>query len=132
MELTVSQEQGRVPVTVLNVKGNVDSTTYQEFQARAEQLIAEGTQNLLVNLREVPYMSSAGLRSLNTIYNKLRGNVSQSAVTQGVTAGTYKSPHFKLLAPSSRVLETLKMSGFDMFLDIQSDLATAVASFLNE
>ena len=129
MELTVSQEQGRVPVTVLHVKGNVDSTSYQDFQARAEQLVAEGTHDLLVDLHDVPYMSSAGLRSLNHIYNKLRGNVTQSAVTQGVTAGTYKSPHLKLLSPSKRVLETLKMSGFDMFLDIQSDLHTAVASF---
>jgi anti-anti-sigma factor len=130
MELTVSQEQGRVPVTVIHVKGNIDSTSYQAFQRRAEELIAEGNANLLVDLREVPYMSSAGLRALNQIYNLLRekGEDTQ-AVTKGVTAGTYKSPHFKLLAPSSRVKETLKMSGFDMFLDIKPNLQEAVASF---
>lgn len=129
MELTVSQEQGRVPVTVLHVQGNIDSATYLAFQTRAEQLIAEGAKDLLVDLRGVRYMSSAGLRSLNQIYNKLRGDVEQSAVTRGVADGTYKSPHFKLLSPTSRVLETLKVSGFDMFLDIQSNLAAAVASF---
>jgi anti-anti-sigma factor len=130
MELTVTQEQGRVPVAVMHVKGNIDSTSYQEFQTRAEQLISDGAKNLLVDLRQVPYMSSAGLRALNQIYNKLReGSEDKASVTKGVTAGTYKSPHLKLLSPSSRVLETLKMSGFDMFLEIHSNPANAVASF---
>jgi anti-anti-sigma factor len=130
MDLSVTQEQGRVPVTVIHVKGNIDSTSYQAFQARAEELIAAGNTNLLIDLRQVPYMSSAGLRALNQLYNKLREkDEDKSTVTKGVTAGTYKSPHLKLLAPTKRVNETLKMSGFDMFLDIKPDLADAVASF---
>lgn len=130
MELTVSQEQGRVPVTVMHLKGNLDSTSYLEFQTRAEQLIAQGTRNLLVDLHEVPYLSSAGLRALNQIYYKLReGTEDKETVTKGVNEGTYKSPHLKLLSPSARVLESLKMSGFDMFLDIYSNQKTAVSSF---
>ena len=101
MELTVSQEQGRVPVAVMHVKGNIDSTSYQEFQTCAEKLIAEGAKNLLIDLHDVPYMSSAGLRSLNQLYNKLReGSENKDAVSKGVTAGTYKSPHLKLLSPN--------------------------------
>src|SRR5262245_61530217 len=130
MELSATQEQGRVAVTVLNVQGNIDSTSYQEFQTYVEQLLANGTQNLAINLHEVPYMSSAGLRALNVIYNKLREtSEDHSTVTKGVTAGTYKSPHLKLVAPTSRVLETLKMSGFDMFLEILPNVKSAVASF---
>lgn len=130
MELGVSQQQGRVPVTVLHVKGNIDSNSYNLFQSFAEQLISEGTQNLLIDLSAVPYMSSAGLRALNQIYNKLReGSEDASSVSKGVTAGTYKSQHLKLLSPGTRVLESLKMSGFDMFLDIEPNLQDAVAAF---
>lgn len=130
MELAVTQEQGRVPVTVLHVKGNIDSTSYVEFQAYAENLLAQGTKDLLIDLHEVPYMSSAGLRAMNQIYNKLRASSeSPNSVSKGVAAGTYTSAHLKLLSPSARVLETLKMSGFDMFLDIQSNLGTAVSLF---
>jgi anti-anti-sigma factor len=130
MELAVSNQVGRVPVTVLHVKGNIDSNSYQLFQGYAEKLIDDGARNLLVDLAGVPYMSSAGLRALNHIYNKLReGSEDASSVSKGVTAGTYKSPHLKLLAPGSRVLESLKMSGFDMFLEIESNLKDAVASF---
>ncbi len=130
MELSLSQEQGQVPVTVLHVKGNIDSNSYGEFQSFAEKAVADGAKNLLIDLQQVPYVSSAGLRALNHIYNKLRATAEDSStVSKGVTAGTYKSAHLKLLAPSARVLETLKMSGFDMFLDIQSNLKNAVASF---
>lgn len=130
MELSVSQEQGRVPVTALHVKGNIDSTSYLEFQSYAEKLLADGAENLIIDLRGVPYMSSAGLRALNQIYNKLRAQSEDvSSVSKGVTAGTYKSPHLKLASPSQRVLETLKMSGFDMFLDISSNLKDALALF---
>lgn len=130
MELSVTQENGRVPVTVLHVKGNIDSTSYQEFQSRAEKLLADGAKDLLVDLREVPYLSSAGLRALNQIYNKLRSQTEDSgSISKGLTAGTYKSPHLKLLSPKARVMETLKMSGFDMFLDIAGNLKEAVALF---
>lgn len=130
MELSVTQEQGKVPVTVLHVNGNIDSTSYQEFQTYADNLLAQGTRDLLIDLTHVPYMSSAGLRSLNQIYNKLRTTTDSTAnVSKGVAAGTYSSAHLKLLSPGKRVLETLKMSGFDMFLDIQSNLKDAVARF---
>jgi hypothetical protein len=44
-------------------------------------------------------------------------------------AGTYKSSHLKLFRPPPTVLKVLQTSGFDMFLDIHSDLQKAVDSF---
>jgi len=130
MEIAVSQEQGRVPVTVMHVKGNVDSDSYLQFQSAVLDMVNNGAHNILLDLKDVPYMSSAGLRALNVIYNALREKDENSdQVSKGVTAGTYKSPHLKLLSPSKRVMETLKMSGFDMFLEIHSNLKNAIASF---
>ena len=129
MEITVSQEQGRVPVTVVHVRGNIDSTSYEQFQTRVNGLIQHGSTDMLLDLHDVPYMSSAGLRVLNLIYNQLNREQDPSTVSKGVSAGTYKAAHFKLLAPSARVKETLKMSGFDMFLDIHSNLKDALAAF---
>jgi anti-anti-sigma factor len=130
LDINVTTEQGRVPVTVLHVKGNIDSTTYEAFQREAMAQIHAGAHDIIVDLHHVPYMSSAGLRALTQIYNALREkSETQAEVTKGVSAGTYKSSHFKLAAPGHRVLETLKMSGFDMFLDIQPSLKQALASF---
>jgi hypothetical protein len=50
-------------------------------------------------------------------------------VREGLRKGTYHSAHLKLANPSKDVMSVLKMSGFDMFLEIHSDLEKAVASF---
>lgn len=130
MEITISQAENPKPVTVMHVNGNIDSTSFEQFQQSAADLIRNGTRDLVIDLAHVPYMSSAGLRVLNVIYNSLRDeNATRSDVSAGVAKGTYKSPHLKLAGPSHRVLETLKMSGFDMFLEIHPNVAHAVASF---
>lgn len=130
MEITISQTDSPKPIAVMHVKGNVDSTTFEQFQQSASDLVTNGTRDLVIDLEQVPYMSSAGLRVLNVVYNSLRDeNVSRSSISAGVASGTYKSPHLKLAAPSRRVLQALKMSGFDMFLEIHPNAASAVASF---
>jgi hypothetical protein len=48
---------------------------------------------------------------------------------KGLMDGTFKSPHFKLLNPSPAALETMRVMGFDMFLEIHRNLKDAVASF---
>ncbi|GIL15890.1 MAG: hypothetical protein BroJett039_10630 [Chloroflexota bacterium] len=130
MEITITQVTSPKALAVLHVHGNVDSASYEQFQQAAADLIAQGARDMVLDLGQTPYMSSAGLRALNVIYNSLRDeNATRSNVSAGVVKGTYKSPHLKLAAPTKRVLETLKMSGFDMFLEIHHDVPSAVASF---
>jgi anti-anti-sigma factor len=132
MDITISQEQGRFPVTVLHIKGNIDSSSSWQLEARAKAAIAAGAQNLVLDLSGVPYISSAGLRVVNILFNRLLTDSvreSNEAMMRGVAAGTFKSPHLKLLNPSRRVLEVLRLGGFDMFLEIHRNLKQAVASF---
>ncbi len=42
MEIQVLNENGRVPVTVMHVDGNIDAQTYEQFQAKADELIDKG------------------------------------------------------------------------------------------
>jgi anti-anti-sigma factor len=132
MEIKVSNASGRVPVTVMHVEGNIDSSTYEAFQARAEELIKAGTRDVLVDLEHAPFVSSAGLRALNSLFNRLRElspDVGDEEMRQGINAGTYKSPHLKLLSPSKSSMLALENSGFSMFLDVFTDFKTALASF---
>lgn len=132
MEIKVSTEKGRVPVTVLHVDGSIDSATYEAFQSKAEKLIKAGARHLLVDLSHAPYISSAGLRALNNIFNRLRAispDIPDEAMRKGINAGTYKSPHLRLLNPSKASIVALDNSGFSMFIETFSDLNAAVASF---
>lgn len=132
MEIAVSQEKGRVPVTVLQLTGDLNAATYEQFQTQAHQAIQAGTRYLLVDLAGVPYMSSAGMRALNQIFNWLNDVApagAERAVSAGVTSGTSPSPYLKLLNPNPRVWEALKLAGFDMFLESFKNRRDAIAAF---
>jgi len=134
MEIKVSTESGRVPVTVLHVDGNIDSSTYEQFQSTAKKLIEGGTRYILVDLSHAPFVSSAGLRALHALFNELRSrnpeaNLSDEQMKKGISAGTYKSPHLKLLNLSPETKAAFETSGFDMYIDTFTDRNAAIASF---
>ena len=132
MDIRVSTEQGRVPVTVLHLNGDLDVTSYEQLQAAAEQAYAGGARYLLLDLTHVGYVSSAGIRAINHLFYLVRTAVpeeSDEAIRVGVEAGTFTSALLKLLNPNRRVVEALHITGIDMFLEIHNDLAVAVASF---
>lgn len=134
MEVKVFNENGRVPITVLHVDGNIDSSTYEAFQAKADEVIDEGARYILVDLSHTKFISSAGFRAINHIFNKLRGlhpdtNLSDEEVKDGIKNGSYKSPHVKLLNLSKEASTAFKLAGFDLFIETYTDLNTAVASY---
>ena len=134
MEIKVFTENGRVPVTVMHVDGNIDSSTHGTFQSKADELIKNGARHILVDLAHAPFVSSAGLRALHQIFNQLRAlhpdsNLSDEDMKKGISAGTYKSPHLKLLNLSKEARTSFEMSGFDMYIETYTDMKTAIASF---
>ena len=134
MEIKVSTENGRVPITVLHVDGNIDSSTYDVFLSTARNLIKEGARYLLVDLSHAPFVSSAGLRAFHTVFNELRSinpeaNLNDTEMKKGISAGTYKSPHLKLLNLSPETRTAFETSGFDMYIDTFADRKAAIASF---
>jgi len=134
MEIKVFTENGRVPVTVMHVDGSLDASTYEAFQAKADELINNGARYILLDLSHANFISSAGFRAFNKLFNDLRAlhpdtNLSDEEVKKGISAGTYKSPHLKLVNLSVETKTVFEMSGFNLFLESFSDLKTAVASF---
>ncbi len=134
MDIQVSTVNGRVPVTVMHVDGNIDARSYEQFQAKADELIAGGAHYLLIDLSKCPFISSAGLRALNHIFNELRardasGQLTEEEVRRGISSGTYKSPNLKLLKLSKESRTAFELSGFDMFIDSFDDEQKAIASF---
>ena len=116
MDIVVSQQPGRVPVTVFHIQGDINTETFGQLQTQAQQAIQSGTRCLVLDLEHVSYVTSYGIRAISQIFTWLRD-------------GTFKSPHLKLLKPSPQVLKVLSLAGVDMFLEIHTDLKQAVASF---
>lgn len=134
MEIKVSTENGRVPVTIIHIDGNLDSSSHTKFQARAEELIKGGAQHILVDLAHSPYVSSAGFRVLNQIFKELNAihpdsNLSETEMKKGISDGSYKSPYLKLVNLSSQTKTVFTTTGFDMYIEEYDDLKKAIAAF---
>ena len=134
MDIKISTEQTRVPVTILHVEGDIDSFTYDDFLSQAQKLIQEGARYIMIDLAHVPYISSAGLRAIYTIFKDLRAvhpeeNVSEEQMEKAARVGTYKSPHLKLLNLSDNVHGVFQMGGFDRYIEAFTDREKALASF---
>jgi anti-anti-sigma regulatory factor len=130
MEIDVSQAQGRVPVTIFHIKGDLSDENL--LISRARQAVEAGAQNILLDLTDAPYISSGGLRGLHAVWMLLREDKSEAAwksIREGIANGTYHSRHLKLLNPSRNAHKALTVSGYDMFLEIHKRLQAALDSF---
>ena len=128
MQIDISQKEGRVPVTLLHIKGRIDGDNFERLQMQADKTIETGARHLLLDLTEVNFISSAGIRAIHTIFKHLQTNTTNEA-NEMSHASSAKSPHLKLLNPPPEVRRIFKAVGFDIFLEIYDNLDEAVASF---
>lgn len=132
MEIEAVPQTGRLPVTVLRIHGDLGAASSDALLAKAQEAYETGARHLLVDLSDVGYMSSAGLKAMHQVFMLLRTDAPEEAADlarKGIASGEYKSPHLKLLNPNRHVLQTLKLAGYDMFLELFTDLQKAIASF---
>ena len=132
MDIIVSQMQGRVPVTVLRINERVNLGNATALEETARIAFQNGMRNLVIDLTDVPSITSAGLRAIQVV-NKLLGadpaEVSDTTARPPPGGGSLKSRHLKLVNTSPYVLRVLQTAGFDTFLDIHDSVQDAVASF---
>jgi anti-anti-sigma factor len=136
MEISVSQEQGRISISVIKVSGQLDGQTYEALIAKAREVIDGGIRNILLDLSELTYISSAGLVSLHTIALMTRGEElpdpeqgwsALKSMDRSRDGGLQKN--IKLLNPRPEVTSVLDMVGFSAFFEVFTDRQKAVDSF---
>ncbi len=136
MEINVTTQEGKVPVTVVQPHGDIDASNYAELVGKVESLMKGGAQDFVIDLSDVPFMSSAGLAGLHTLAMLLRGEKLADpeagwevfkSMDRSRSSGMQK--HVKLLSPQQGVADTFDKAGFTLFFEIYTDLKKAVASF---
>lgn len=136
MNITVSQAQGKVPVTVLKLDGQLDGQNYQELISKAQELYNAGARDFLLDLGNLTYISSAGLVALHSVALLARGEElpdteggwsAYRSMGRSAEAGMQK--HVKLLNPRSEIMNVLDMVGFGNVFEIYTNPDEAVNSF---
>ncbi|HLO34210.1 MAG TPA: STAS domain-containing protein [Anaerolineales bacterium] len=136
MNISVSQAQGNVPVTVIKLDGELDGQNYQQLIAKAQELYNSGTRDFLLDLSDLTYISSAGLVALHSVALLTRGEAlpdteggwsAYRSLGRSTEAGVQK--HVKLFNPRSEVMSVLDMVGFGNVFEVYTNLDEAVRSF---
>jgi len=70
MEIRTRKENNAIVVTV---KGRMDAVSSPDFEAHLSELMADGEKDFIVDLGELDYISSAGLRSVLSVLQDLKG-----------------------------------------------------------
>lgn len=90
-------------VTLVKVEGEINTLNAAEFQAQIEKIIDANQQNITLDMAGVEYVSSAGLRALFSIAQKVAG-IDCAITLKGVQGA---------------VMEVLEFSGFDEFFEFE-------------
>ena len=110
MELSNKKMDG---ISVLEVKGEIDANTAPELIKGMEPLISPGCK-ILMNLQEVTFMSSAGLRSMVVLYRQVSGSKGKIGLTglseevEDTMAATGFLKFFSVFDTAEAALEGLK------------------------
>jgi anti-sigma B factor antagonist len=100
---------------LLSVSGRVDSSTAPELEKVLLGLIQSGQKNIVVNLKDTDFISSAGLKALLSALMKVR---------KMIPAGDVVISEIK---PELR--ESFDLVGFDRLFTFYDDNMRAVGSF---
>jgi anti-anti-sigma regulatory factor len=138
MNISIEQSAADSHLAIMKIQGELDGNSYLSLIQQAQQLYADGTRQLLLDLSEMTFMSSAGLVGLHTVVMVMRNQQPPDmedgwgimhGISRDVTSSVAFDANCKLLLPQPRVQKTLELSGFSKILEIFTDRDTAVNSF---
>ena len=136
MDIKIIQKQGRNLVTVLQLIGKLDGSSYLDLVDEARKIFLSGVRDLLLDLSQLTYLSSAGITALHKTALIFRGAavpVEESgwaafhAIDRDRDSGV--QAHVKLFSPQPEVENALDISGSKALFEIHFDMDQAVASF---
>ena len=102
-------------VDVVKVSGRVDHQTAPDLEKALRAIVDEGRHNIVVDLTDVSYISSAGLKALQATAKAARG---------GLIAGDVR-----LVGLKPNIKEIFDTIGFTQLFKIYNDPLDAVGSF---
>ena len=97
-------------VEIFSIKGSLDSNTSSEFETQIYTALEQGQRKLILNLEDLEYISSAGIRvMLKTTKDlkRMEGNI-------------------VLCSLQDYVKEVFEIAGFDGYLNIEKNFEAAM------
>jgi anti-sigma B factor antagonist len=107
----IEENQGGINIFKLN--GRLDSNTSQGFENKIFQAIDDGSKSMIIDFKDLDYISSAGLR----------------VILKATKALKREEGKMMLCDMQDYVKEVFEIAGFDSFLPIVSTMNDALQAF---
>jgi anti-anti-sigma regulatory factor len=128
MEITVTLQQASEPVAVMHLQGNIDASNFVQIVDKAHEIYQNPARNLILDLSEVPNISSTGLAAIHKIALIYSG-VPEEKTHPDLTHSSNARKRVKLLSPQPDVEKALETAGLKLFFKVFRDLESALKSF---
>lgn len=131
MDINVTLHQGREPIAVMKIKGDINASNFMEVTDKAEETFNNPSPYLIIDLSDVTDVSSAGLAALHKVALLYSGTPHnpQEYANPDFTHSSNARKYVKLLNPQPEVENILAGAGLKLFFKIYRDLDSAIASF---
>lgn len=110
MNITEREQNG---ITIFTIEGRVDSEGAVDLDLALQTATSEGKYKLILEMAEVRYINSAGLRTLADILTQAQEN----------------NGDLKLVDLNPKVQRVFQIIGFDKFFDLHETVEDAAAAF---
>ena len=101
---------------ILAPQGRLDSDSSAELTRQAKDLIGKGGRRLLLDLKDLYYISSAGLRAALAVAKEMTAVGGKLAIS----------------SPNAAITEVFDISGFVSVIEVYRSTETATARLLEE
>ena len=131
MEISVSFHEGKETIAIMKLNGDINASNFIQVSDKAQELYMNPARNLIIDLSDVPSISSTGLAAIHKIallYSGVPQKVQQD-LNPDFTHSSNARKHVKLLKPQPEVEKTLEKAGMQLFFKVFQDLESALTSF---
>lgn len=132
MQIDVTlHENGSEPIAIMRLIGEIDASNFILLSDKAQELYMNPARRLIIDLSEVPGISSTGLAAIHKIalvYSGVPHRI-QENVNPDFTHSSNARKYVRLVNPQPGVDKTLESAGLKLFFKVFKDLDSALASF---
>jgi len=121
LKITSEEMPADVPVTVFRIRGWLDAQSEEQLLEAARTSYEGGARYLLIDMRDLDTITSAGIRALQKLYQMFTPKEDR-----------FKIAHLKLCNAPPQIYNVLGITGFLQNIPMYENLDDAIVSFGKE
>jgi len=120
-KISVEQAQAKVPVSVVHIHGWLDGQSEGHLLEVARNAFEQGSHFILIDMRELKTLTSAGMRALQKVYQIYTPKEDR-----------FKIAHLRVCQAPPQIYDILGITGFLQNIPVHESVSAALEAFGND